>query len=107
MRNHETPNAAELYFNQSIFGQFYAVFADALAGGLPERRKASRDLPARKVAAAGKRDIPRQTLLDRLDGWFWRQEQKTREAYLARSGDRFELERRLAALERGSLWRYY
>ena len=49
----------------------------------------------------------RQTLLERLDTWFWRQAQKDREAYLARSADVFDLERRIKALERETPVRYY
>jgi hypothetical protein len=43
---------------------------------------------------------------ERLDRWFWRQEMKEREAWLAESKDIFELEARMRMLERvGS--RYY
>jgi hypothetical protein len=40
-------------------------------------------------------------LLDRLDTWFWKQEMKRREAFLAQSTDLFDLERRMRWLERG------
>ena len=39
--------------------------------------------------------------LDRLDTWFWKQEMKSREAFLARSTDIFDLEERMRRLERG------
>jgi len=39
-------------------------------------------------------------LLDRLDHWFWQQEQREREAYLAQSSDIYDLERRMRQLER-------
>jgi hypothetical protein len=39
--------------------------------------------------------------LDRLDTWFWKQEMKRREEFLARSTDIFDLERRMRWLERG------
>jgi Protein of unknown function (DUF3563) len=43
---------------------------------------------------------------ERLDRWFWNQEMKEREAWLAESKDIFELEQRMRMLERvGS--RYY
>jgi hypothetical protein len=42
--------------------------------------------------------------LDRLDIWFWKQELKEREAFLARSIDIFDLERRMRCLERGDKW---
>ncbi|MDQ2917448.1 MAG: hypothetical protein M3R40_09910, partial [Pseudomonadota bacterium] len=49
---------------------------------------------ANAAASAG----GRMSWLDRLDAWFRRQEQKDREAYLARSRDVFELERRIELL---------
>ena len=39
--------------------------------------------------------------LSRLDTWFWKQEMKRREAFLAQSADIFDLERRMRMLERG------
>jgi hypothetical protein len=39
--------------------------------------------------------------LDRLDTWFWKQEMKRHEAFLAQSTDVFDLERRMRMLERG------
>jgi Protein of unknown function (DUF3563) len=41
---------------------------------------------------------------DRLDTWFWKQEVKNREAFLARSTDIFDLEQRMRCLERGDKW---
>jgi hypothetical protein len=38
--------------------------------------------------------------LDRLDTWFWKQEMKSREAFLAQSTDIFDLEQRMRRLER-------
>ena len=40
--------------------------------------------------------------LERLDSWFWKQEMKRREAFLAKSVDIFDLEQRMRRLERGS-----
>lgn len=102
MRNPEisSPGAAELYFNHSIFGQLYTLIAEALGRG--PRRTRVRGV-GRMSPAAG----TRQTLLERLDTWFWRQAQKDREAYLARSADVFDLERRIKALERETPVRYY
>ncbi len=42
--------------------------------------------------------------LDRLDTWFWKQEMKSRDAFLAQSTDIFDLERRMRCLERGDTW---
>ena len=39
--------------------------------------------------------------LDHLDTWFWKQEMKSREAFLARSTDIFDLEQQMRRLERG------
>jgi len=44
------------------------------------------------------------SVLDRLDAWFWKQEMKQREAFLARSVDIFDLEQRMRCLERGDRW---
>jgi hypothetical protein len=106
MRNHDlsSPNAAEMYFNDSIFGQLYTVLAETLGGR--DRRPARRAAPA-DTTRAQKPEAPKRSLLERLDAWFWRQAQKDREAYLARSRDVFELERRVEALDRGALSRYY
>ena len=38
--------------------------------------------------------------LERLDAWFWKQEMKRRESFLARSTDIFDLEQRMRCLER-------
>ena len=91
-----SPSAAEMYFNHSIFGQLYTLIAEALQRGAPRRTAATRG-----------REDAQATWLDRLDGWFWRQQQAEREAYLAASADVFELERRLEALDRGRGARYY
>lgn len=46
------------------------------------------------------------TLMERLDRWFWAQQQRDIEAYLARSADIHDLEERMRNLERGSWHRY-
>lgn len=46
-------------------------------------------------------------LFERIDRWFWRQSQRERERYLARSRDVFELEERIRRLERSTGSRYY
>lgn len=43
---------------------------------------------------------PTLSWLDRLDRWFWRQEQLRRERYLAAASDLVELEQRMRSLER-------
>jgi hypothetical protein len=98
-----TPNAAERYFNASIFGQLYTLMAEALG----RRPRPARPADARSGAATVAPTARGPGLLDRLDRWFWQQEQKARDDYLATSADVFELERRIKALERGSITRYY
>lgn len=49
----------------------------------------------------------RRTLLDRLDHWFWKHEQREVEAHLAKSKDVYDLEARIRDLERGVICRYY
>ena len=44
--------------------------------------------------------------LERLDRWFWAQQQRDIEAYLARSADIHDLEQRMRNLERGEWQRY-
>lgn len=57
-----------------------------------------------KTAATGS---PRRlTLMERLDRWFWAQQQRDIEAYLARSADIHDLEQRMRNLERSSWHRY-
>ena len=52
--------------------------------------------------SAGKRS---PGIFERIDRWFWRQQMRDREAYLAGAQDIYELEERLRRLERSS--RYY
>lgn len=99
-----SPSTAESYFNASIFGQLYTLMADSLGA---TARPSSRG-PARAAKASPAPDAtPRIGLLDRLDRWYWHREQKAREAFLATSADVFELERRIVALERSGISRYY
>ena len=96
-----SPAAAELYFNDSFVGEVSSLVAAAigrLAAGAPKR-------PSERRAAP--RKAPRQGLLDRLDRWLWRQQQKAHEAYLAGAQDVFDLERRIEAIDRGTVHPYY
>ena len=112
MRNHEiaSPSAAELYFNNSLIGHVSTLLAEALGGGFRRRQPAARGSkprgPTQRTGPKASAER-RGSWLDRLDAWFWRQEQKAREDYLARSTDIFELERRMRALERNPISRYY
>ena len=105
MGSYDTPTAAEMYFNQSIFGHLYA----AIAGVPPmpqKRREEARDQASPAQRPARRDAAPTGGLLDRLDAWFWRRVQMDREAYLARSSDVFDLERRIDAIERGVVTRH-
>ena len=56
-----------------------------------------------RAIAVGKAS-PRRSWLGRLDNWFWKQETKRREAYLAQSADIFDLEQRMRRLDQGGYW---
>jgi hypothetical protein len=64
--------------------------------------------PAQGVAGSIARPVPARvaqpklSLLERLDRWFWHQEQKQRDAYLAGASDLVELEQRMRALDRAT-----
>ncbi|HMA31664.1 MAG TPA: DUF3563 family protein [Casimicrobiaceae bacterium] len=108
-----SPKAAELYFKDSIIGQLSAVIAEAVARrstAAEDARKAAALAARRSSTATTPAAAPveaRKSLLDRLDAWHFRQAQREREAYLAGSKDVFELERRIRAIDRGAMGRYY
>ena len=54
-----------------------------------------------KTEAAPAAASRHRSWLDRIDDWCWRQEVKSREAYLAQSVDMVDLERRMRWLEHG------
>ena len=74
-----------------------ALFSPAQGGAATEVVRE----PAEAADAQAER---RLSLLDRIDDWFWRQELRDREAYLAQSADVFELEARIRHLERGGIY---
>jgi hypothetical protein len=97
-----SPSAAERFFDQSLLGQLYTLTAEVLGQRTAQDRPAAARRPAPAAAS-----IPKPGVLDRLERWFRAQEQKAREDYLATSADIFELERRIEALDRGTIVRYY
>ena len=102
-----SPRSAELYFSNSLLGQMSELIAQALTPRR-ERRRAGEADAAINAPIHAPTQAPRMSLLDRLDAWFWRQAQSDRDAYLARSYDVFDLERRIQALDRGGIGaRYY
>ena len=109
MRTYEisSPAAAELYFNQSFVGDVATlvhVAIDKLANRASKRPSKGRQAPRHD---AQRQNAQRQSMLDRLDRWFWRQQQKAQESYLANAQDVFDLERRIEAIDRGSARPYY
>ena len=60
--------------------------------------------PETRTPPAGTR---RAGIFERIDRWFWRQQLRDREAYLAGSQDIFELEERIRRFERSGGSRYY
>jgi hypothetical protein len=99
-----SPDAAQRYFDHSLFGQLYTMTAQML-GQLKDADDGSAARRGRPAPAV--QQEPKLTLLERIDAWFWRQSQKDRDAYLARSTDVHDLERRMAALDRATASRYY
>ncbi len=74
--------------------------------------------PGRQADAFGHREavdtsviattpLRRRGFLERLDRWFWAQQQRDLEAYLARATDVYDLEARIHAIERNKSIPYY
>ena len=74
--------------------------------------------PARQADAIERRDVVaaaalaktparRRGFLERLEHWFWAQQQRDLEAYLSRSADVYDLEARIHAIERNKSIPYY
>ena len=74
-----------------------------LAEGLAFPTRQSGNSPRADVTPV---QVPRRTLVDRIDDWFWRRHQRSVEMRLARAADVFELERMIRALERGDINRH-
>jgi Protein of unknown function (DUF3563) len=94
MRTHSEP----LYDNSLI-----GVMTRLTHGILFDANARAEQGSARAFAPA-KPSAKRSSWLDRLDNWFWKQEMKSREAFLAKSIDIFDLEQRMRCLERGDKW---
>ena len=73
----------------------FALLAHALAMQSPGVSMSLRQ-PVREGAAP----VPKRGLLDRLDHWFWKRDQRAMEAHLAQAKDVYELEVRIRDLER-------
>jgi len=92
MRTNDPP----LYDN-SLTG----ILARLTHGILQDANERARKDSAAPASAFADTVSKRRRWLDRLDTWFWKQEMKSREAFLARSTDIFDLEQRMRRLERG------
>lgn len=73
-------------------------FVDTLTGLTYDALQAEEDECGKRGDAVRE---PKQSWLDRLDDWLWDQELKSREAFLAKSSDIADVERRMRYLERG------
>ena len=84
----------------------FSVIAKALTFPSPqagsfERRDAA--LPP----VPEKTSVHRRGLLERLEYWFWAQQQRDLEAYLSKATDVYDLEARIRAVERNKSIPYY
>jgi hypothetical protein len=59
------------------------------------------------TSALAKTPERRRGFLERLERWFWAQQQRDLEAYLAKSSDVYDLEARIRVLERNKSIPYY
>jgi len=89
--------AAHHFTDDKIFSGTFAAIADALAR-LPG--DATRPDAASKPSRTAPVEEVRIGLAERIDRWFWRQQQRDIEAFLARSRDVFELEQRIRDIDR-------
>jgi len=95
---HSLNNPAEL--------GIFPLLAKALMFVAPRFDAAERPsaAPARSAAVTPER---RRGWFERLDRWFWLQQQRDLEAYLSRSTDVYDLEARIHAIERNRSIPYY
>jgi len=94
--------AQPMVINPGATGGIVALIAEALTS---QSRQPGRQ--ARPVEANAESRAPRRGLLDRVNDWFWRQEQRDIEAYLGKAHDICDLEARIRSLERGAPFPYY
>lgn len=84
----------------------FTVIAKALAF-LPPQTGSVERRDAAVTPVPEKTPAPRRGLLERLEYWFWAQQQRDLEAYLAKSTDVYDLEARIHAVERNKSIPYY
>jgi len=78
----------------------FALIATALALTPLGHDAAKRGIPAGEATPEGVAPAPRG-LFARIDHWFWKQEERARDSYLAQASDLCDLEARIRDLERG------
>jgi len=93
--------ATNFLWDEPGLGDAWARLSHALIFDPLRRRGGPENRPPQP---AGKRSLG---IFERIDRWFWRQQMRDREAYLAGAQDIFELEERLRRLERSVGSRYY
>ena len=76
------------------------TFPSPQAGSFERRDAAVTPVPERAP-------VLRRGWLERLEYWFWAQQQRDLEAYLAKSTDVYDLEARIHAVERNKSIPYY
>jgi hypothetical protein len=92
MRTNDPP-----LYDKSLTG----ILARLTHGILQDASERAQKDSAAPASACAKTASKRRGWLDSLDTWFWKQEMKSREAFLAKSSDIFDLEQRMRRLERG------
>ncbi len=106
--------ATEFNIDSRGFGGLIGVIADALGRevAMAAPKATARAAASEPVALRrGRWWVPEgvdpaiarpRNILERLDRWFWKQQMRETEAYLAQAKDIFELEARMRRLERGA-----
>ena len=102
MRNQTFP------LNDGVGLGIFLVIASALAPApfQPDFNARWPDVAKEAATSAGETRPRKRGWLERLDRWFWAQQQRDIEAYLARSEDIHDLEQRMRNLERSQWHRY-
>ena len=84
----------------------FTIFAKALTFRSPQAGSFERR-DAAVTPVPEKSPVLRRGWLERLEYWFWAQQQRDLEAYLAKSTDVYDLEARIHAVERNKSIPYY
>jgi len=85
----------------AVFTLLATAFAPSPGASAEAQPRPGTDVAPDETAA------PAPRLLDRLDAWFWKMEQRALEEYLGKAQDVYDLEVRIRDLERAPMSRYY